>query len=64
MKLNLLEQIVCPQCHTNFLLKIRKKQNDEIIEGTLTCIKKHNCFPGDSRVMTVNGEIQMKDLKV
>ena len=28
------------------------------------CIKKWNCFPGDSRVMTVNGEIQMKDLKV
>jgi len=44
LKLKLVEQIVCPECHTNFSLKIKKKQNDEIIEGTLTCIKKHN-FP-------------------
>ena len=42
MKLNLVEQIICPECHTNFSLKIKKKQKDEIIEGTLTCIKKHN----------------------
>ena len=42
MKLKLVEQIVCPECHTNFSLKIKKKQKEEIIQGTLTCAKKHN----------------------
>ena len=42
MKLNLVEQIVCPECHTNFSLKTKKKQKEEIIQGTLTCTKKHN----------------------
>ena len=41
MKLNLVEQIVCPDCHTKCSLKIKKKQKGEIIEGTLTCTKKH-----------------------
>ena len=41
MKSDLVEQIVCPECHTNFSLKIKKKQKDEIIEGDLTCYKKH-----------------------
>ena len=44
MKSDLVEQIVCPECHTNFSLKIKKKQKEEIIEGVLTCSKKH-CFP-------------------
>jgi ubiquinone/menaquinone biosynthesis C-methylase UbiE/uncharacterized protein YbaR (Trm112 family) len=43
LKSNLVEQIVCPECHTNFSLKIKKKQKEEIIEGVLTCSKKH-CF--------------------
>ena len=42
MKFELVEQIVCPKCHTNFSLKIKKKQKDEIVEGVLTCHKKHN----------------------
>jgi ubiquinone/menaquinone biosynthesis C-methylase UbiE/uncharacterized protein YbaR (Trm112 family) len=42
MKLILVEQIVCPECHTKFSLKIKKKQKEEIIQGTLTCTKKHN----------------------
>ena len=42
MKLKLLEQIVCPECHTSFSLKIKKKQKEEIIEGILKCKKKHN----------------------
>ena len=41
MKLELIDQIVCPECHTNFSLKIRKKEKEEIIQGTLTCVKKH-----------------------
>ena len=41
MKSDLVEQIVCPECHTNFSLKIKKKQKDETIEGILTCSKKH-----------------------
>jgi len=39
LKLNLVEQIVCPECHTNFSLKTKKKQKEEIIQGTLTCTK-------------------------
>ena len=42
MKLKLVEQIICPECHTNFSLKINKKEKEEIIQGTLTCAKKHN----------------------
>ena len=42
MKSNLVEQIVCPECHTKFSLKIKKKQKEEIIQGTLTCTKKHS----------------------
>ena len=41
MKSELVEQIVCPECHANFSLKIKKKQKDEIIDGVLTCSKKH-----------------------
>ena len=44
MKSKLVEQIVCPECKTIFTLKIKKKQKEEIIQGTLTCTKKHN-FP-------------------
>ena len=42
MKLKLVEQIICPECHTNFSLKIKKKQEEEIIEGLLTCARKHS----------------------
>ena len=41
LKLELINQIVCPECHTNFSLKIKKKEKKEIIHGSLTCIKKH-----------------------
>ena len=42
MKLNLVEQIICPECHTDFSLKIKKKLKEEIIDGVLTCSKKHH----------------------
>ena len=42
MKSELVNQIICPECHTDFSLKIKKKQKEEIIEGVLTCSKKHN----------------------
>ena len=53
MKLELLNQIVCPKCHTNFSLKIKKKEKKEIIQGTLTCIKKHkfSIIPGIQRLV-------------
>jgi len=41
LKLDLVDQIVCPQCHTDFLLKIKKEQKGEIIDGTLVCARKH-----------------------
>ena len=44
MKSNLVEQIICPQCHTNFSLKVRKKLKEDIIQGTLICTNKHE-FP-------------------
>ena len=44
MKSNLIEQIICPQCHTNFSLKVRKKLKEDIIQGTLICTNKHE-FP-------------------
>lgn len=44
MRSELVEQIICPECHTNFLLKVKKIQKEEIIEGILTCSKKHH-FP-------------------
>jgi len=44
LKSNLVEQIICPQCHTNFSLKVRKKLKEDIIQGTLICTNKHE-FP-------------------
>ena len=41
MKLELVDQIICPECHTSFSLKIKKKEKEEVIQGTLTCVKKH-----------------------
>ncbi len=42
MKIKLIEQIICPECRTDFSLKIKKKEKEEIIEGSLTCTKKHS----------------------
>lgn len=41
MKNNLIQYLVCPICHYDFTLKNVKKNNDEIIEGSLTCSRNH-----------------------
>jgi SAM-dependent methyltransferase len=44
LKTELTSQIICPQCCASFTINIKKKQKDEIIEGSLICSKKHR-FP-------------------
>ncbi|NDB89109.1 MAG: Trm112 family protein, partial [Thaumarchaeota archaeon] len=41
MKTNLVSQLACPVCHTEFTIKNVKKIKDEIKEGTLICSNKH-----------------------
>lgn len=44
MKLEIIKEIICPQCKNDFSVKVKKKQKKEIIEGQLICTKKHS-FP-------------------
>lgn len=44
MKIILIENLVCPKCGKNFMVKIRKQVKEEIIEGDLVCATKHK-FP-------------------
>ena len=41
MKEYLIEDLICPKCSKSFSLKITKKSKKEIIEGELTCLKRH-----------------------
>jgi len=41
LKEELLQYIICPICSRRFVLKIIKKNNKEILKGTLICVKKH-----------------------
>lgn len=41
MKSDLIDILVCPTCRQKLTLKISKLNLDEIIQGTLTCKKKH-----------------------
>ena len=36
-----MQYIICPICGRRFILKIIKKNNKEILKGTLICAKKH-----------------------
>ena len=44
MKSKLLEFLVCPSCRSDFKHIIRKRQKNEIIEGTLICLKCRDKF--------------------
>lgn len=44
MKESLVSALVCPICSNFFMLRVSKKRHSEIIEGTLTCAKRHK-FP-------------------
>ncbi len=39
MKPDLMEILCCPVCKTDLELKVTKQENEEIIEGQLTCNK-------------------------
>ena len=44
MKLEIMNEIICPECQSDFSVKVKKKQKKEILEGQLICTKKHS-FP-------------------
>ncbi len=37
--------ICCPVCKADLKLDVTKREEDEIIEGILTCTKCHHCYP-------------------
>ncbi len=39
MKPSLVDYLACPTCGGNLSLKTKKERKNEIIEGTLTCLK-------------------------
>jgi len=41
----LLNYLVCPSCNGDFTFKIKKKSNNEIIEGKFSCKKCNDTFP-------------------
>ena len=44
MKLKLLEFLACPSCRSEFKHNFKKRQKDEIFEGTLICTKCNDKF--------------------
>ena len=45
MRLDLMEILVCPVCRGDLDLKISVQNDDEIVEGTLTCKECGEVFP-------------------
>jgi uncharacterized protein YbaR (Trm112 family) len=45
MKPDLMEILCCPVCKGDLGLDVRKKDGDEIVDGTLTCQKCGNVYP-------------------
>ena len=45
MKKELMDIICCPVCKTDLELKIDEEKNDDIITGSLTCIKCKTVYP-------------------
>ncbi|MFQ5885023.1 MAG: methytransferase partner Trm112 [Thermoplasmata archaeon] len=45
MKRSLMEIICCPVCKADLELKVDKEEGEEIIEGTLTCVKCRHPYP-------------------
>lgn len=41
MKLKLVQYLVCPICGNSFALRISKKKNGEVSEGSITCTRQH-----------------------
>ena len=49
MKESLVEFLICPNCKSNFSLKIKKKSKEDVLKGVLEC-KKHHKFPIEAGV--------------
>jgi uncharacterized protein YbaR (Trm112 family) len=45
MKKEIMDIICCPICKTDLELKIDNEKDNEIISGTLTCIKCKTVYP-------------------
>lgn len=45
MKPDLLEILCCPNCKADLELAVTKREGDEIVEGTLTCLQCHHPYP-------------------
>ena len=45
MRLDLMEILVCPMCRSDLDLEISVQNDDEIVEGTLTCKECGEVFP-------------------
>tara|TARA_Y100000590_G_scaffold244786_1_gene275126 strand:+ start:8831 stop:9013 length:183 start_codon:yes stop_codon:yes gene_type:complete len=45
MKKSIMDILVCPICKNDLSLNIEKENNDEIIEGKLTCNNCSESFP-------------------
>jgi uncharacterized protein YbaR (Trm112 family) len=45
MKEELMELLACPLCKAELVLKIEKKDDKEILEGSLTCSQCSRSYP-------------------
>jgi uncharacterized protein YbaR (Trm112 family) len=45
MKEQFVEILCCPRCHGSLTLQIQKKDDHEILEGTLTCDSCGQIYP-------------------
>ena len=45
MKPDLLDILICPECKGKLDLSVSEKENEEIIEGTLTCQSCNEVYP-------------------
>jgi len=45
MRPDLMEILCCPVCHGELALTVRKREKDEIVEGTLRCAHCKEDYP-------------------
>ena len=45
MKKSIMDILVCPKCKNDLILNINKENNEEIIEGKLTCNSCSEVYP-------------------
>ena len=45
MKMELMEILVCPICRSDLDLRIAEQEDEEIVEGSLTCVECGETYP-------------------